>query len=53
MSLLDFLQNVHMYGAYVKTTTFCKWIFVFSLVSFYFVYIITKLVSIWIPFILI
>ena len=48
MSFKDFLQNVHMYGTYVKTATICKWISIACLVIFYFVYIIVKLISIWI-----
>ena len=46
MSFKDFLQNVHMYGTYVKTATICKWVSITCLVTFYFVYIIVKLVSI-------
>ena len=51
MSFKDFLQNVHMYGTYVKTATICKWVSITCLVTFYFVYIIVKLVSIWITFV--
>ena len=48
MSFKDFFQNVQMYGTYVKTTTFLKWSIVTILVTFYFIYVIGKLITLWI-----
>ena len=51
MSLKDFIQNMKMWGAYVRIKTVFKWTFVVCLLASYFVYVITKLVYVWIPLI--
>ena len=51
MSFKDFLQNMKMWGAYVRIKTLFKWTFVVCLLTSYFVYVITKLVYVWIPLI--
>ena len=51
MSFKDFLQNMKMWGAYVRIKTLFKWTFVVCLLTSYFVYVITKLVHVWIPLI--
>ena len=51
MSFKDFIQNMKMWGAYVRIKTLFKWTFVISLLTCYFIYVITKLVYIWIPLI--
>ena len=51
MSFTDFLQNVQLYGTYIRLTTVIKWLFVACLITFYFVYVLSKLITLWIPLI--